>query len=173
MNSRKFNIGAAMLISFALLLAAGIGSVYAYLSATADGPTDSFQIANTQNPQVSVAVTQEQSIATASVHVPLAEYKVYVRAIVVVNWIKDGAICATPDGASYVVTANGWTQHSDGFYYYNQAVDSLSDSFEVTYDKKPGYDVQVQVVCQTVQAVGTADEGTDSAVFNAWGVNIG
>jgi hypothetical protein len=105
------------------------------------------------------------------VDVPAVGYKVYVRAIVVVNWIKDEAICATPDGASYVVTANGWTKQGD-FYYYNQAVDSLEDSFEVTYDKKPGYDVQVQVVCQTVQAVGTDDEDSKTAVEDAWGVNI-
>ena len=175
MNSRKFNIGAAMLISFVLLLAAGIGSVYAYLSAKADGPHHTFTIAGTQNPEVSVSVTQEQpseSIATASVDVPSAGYEVYVRAIVVVNWIKDGAICATPDGASYEVTADRWTQHGD-FYYYNQAVDSLIDSFEVTYSNIDGYDVQVQVICQTIQAVGTVDGDTDAAVFEAWDVNIG
>jgi hypothetical protein len=175
MKSKKFNILVTVLISSVLLLSACIGTVYAYLSASADGPTDSFQIAGSKNPKVSVSVTQEQptqSIATASVTVPSAGYKVYVRAIVVVNWVNNGQICATPDGASYEVTADGWELHDD-FYYYTQAVDSLSDSFKVTYSNIDGYDVQVQVICQTIQAVGTVDGGTDAAVFEAWDVNIG
>jgi hypothetical protein len=174
MKSKKFNILVTVLISSVLLLSACIGTVYAYLSASADGPTDSFQIAGSKNPEVSVSVTQEQptkSIATASVTVPSAGYEVYVRAIVVVNRVNNGQICATPAGASYVVTADDWIPHGDGFYYYKQKVDSLSDSFEVTYSNKDGYDVQVQVICQTIQAVGTTDVGTDSAVFDAWGVS--
>jgi hypothetical protein len=177
MKSKKFNILVTVLISSVLLLSACIGTVYAYLSASADGPTDSFQIADSKNPEVSVSVTQEQptkSIATASVTVPDAGYKVYVRAIVVVNWVNNGQICATPGGASYEVTADDWTLHDDdGFYYYNQAVDYLNDSFEVTYRNIDGYDVQVQVICQTIQAVGTVDGGTDAAVFEAWDENIG
>jgi hypothetical protein len=177
MKSKKFNILVTVLISSVLLLSACIGTVYAYLSASDDGPTDSFQIADSQNPEVSVSVTQEQStksIATASVTVPDAGYKVYVRAIVVVNWVNNDQICATPAGASYeVTTAAGWTPRGDGFYYYNQAVDSLNDSFKVTYNNIDGYDVQVQVICQTIQAVGTVDGGTDAAVFEAWDENIG
>ena len=174
MKSKKFNILVTVLISSVLLLSACIGTVYAYLSASAAGPTDSFQIAASKNPEVSVSVTQEQpteSIATASVTVPSAGYKVYVRAIVVVNWVNNGQICATPDGASYEVTADNWTPRGDGFYYYNQAVYSLNDSFKVTYRNIDGYDVQVQVICQTIQADGTTDVGTDSAVFDAWGVS--
>ena len=168
MKSKKFNILVTVLISSVLLLSACIGTVYAYLSASAVGPTDSFQIADSKNPEVSVSVTQEQPIATASVTVPSAGYKVYVRAIVVVNWVNNDQICATPYGASYKVTAAGWTL-SDDFYYYNQAVDSLNDSFKVTYNNIDGYDVRVQVICQTIQADGTTDVGTDSAVFDAWG----
>ncbi len=173
MKSKKFNILVTVLISSVLLLSACIGTVYAYLSASADGPTDSFQIADSKNPEVSVSVTQEQpteSIATASVTVPSAGYKVYVRAIVVVNWVNNDQICATPDGASYEVTAAGW-ELRNGFYYYTQAVDSLNDSFKVTYSNIDGYDVRVQVICQTIQVDGTTDVGTDSAVFDAWGVS--
>ena len=172
MKSKKFNILVTVLISSVLLLSVCIGTVYAYLSASAAGPTDSFQIAGSLDHEVVIQKQPTKSIATA--YVPDAGYKVYVRAIVVVNWVNDGQICATPDGASYeVTTAAGWTPRGDGFYYYNQAVDSLNDSFEVTYNNKDGYDVQVQVICQTIQAVGTVDGGADAAVFEAWGVNIG
>lgn len=167
MKSKKFNILVTVLIPSVLLLSACIGTVYAYLSASAVGPTDSFQIADSKNPEVSVSVTQDvtqeqptQSIATASVTVPSAGYEVYVRAIVVVNWVNNGQICATPNGASYkVTTAAGW-ELRNGFYYYKQAVDHLNDndSFKVTYNNIDGYDVQVQVICQTIQAVGTTDE---------------
>ena len=174
MKSKKFNILVTVLISSVLLLSACIGTVYAYLSASADGPTDSFQIAGSKNPEV--FVTQEQPtepIVTASVTVPSAGYEVYVRAIVVVNWVNNGQICATPNGASYkVTTAAGW-ELRNGFYYYKQAVDHLNDndSFKVTYNNIDGYDVQVQVICQTIQARGTTDKGTASAVFDAWGVS--
>ena len=171
MKSRKFNILVTVLISSVLLLSVCIGTVYAYLSASADGPTDSFQIAESKNPKVVIQKQPTESIATA--YVPDAGYKVYVRAIVVVNWVNNDQICATPAGASYeVTTAAGWTPRGD-FYYYNQAVDSLNDSFEVTYINIDGYDVQVQVICQTIQADGTTDVGTASAVFDAWGVKFG
>ena len=174
MKSKKFNILVTVLVSSVLLLSACIGTVYAYLSASAAGPTDSFQIAGSKNPEVVIQKQPTESIATASVTVPDAGYKVYVRAIVVVNWVNDGQICATPAGALYeVTTAAGWTLQHDGFYYYNQAVDSLNDSFKVTYNNIDGYDVQVQVICQTIQAVGTVDGDTDAAVFEAWDVNIG
>ena len=173
MKSKKFNILVTVLISSVLLLSVCIGTVYAYLSASAAGPTDSFQIAGSKNPEVVIQKQPTESIATASVTVPDAGYKVYVRAIVVVNWVNDGQICATPDGASYDVTANDWIPRGDGFYYYNQAVDSLKDSFEVTYINIDGYDVQVQVICQTIQADGTTNVGTASAVFDAWGVKFG
>lgn len=170
MNSRKVNILAAVLISSILLLTAGIGTVYAYLSAvTADEYINTFTPAISSNPDVTVNKTSQK--ATASVSVPDAGYPVYVRAAVVVNWTKDGRICATPNGASYSVADPNWMKNGD-FYYYNSAINTLDDEFEVTYTDVDGYVVQVQVIVQTIQAVGTVDDGTDTAVFDAWGVNI-
>lgn len=173
MNSRKVNIVVAVLVSSVLLLTAGVGAVYAFLSAASESHTDTLAPAVTKNPDVSISetVTLPPGKATAAVTVPDAGYPVYVRAVVVVNWIKDGQICATPVDASYGVTAQNWTKNGD-FYYYKTAVNQLNDEIEVTYTEKPGYGVQVQVICQTIQAVGTEDEGSDTAVFDAWGVTI-
>lgn len=172
MNSRKINILAAVLIASVLLLMASIGTVYAYLSATAEGPTDTFIPAISTDP--SVSVTSQTATATASVTVPSAGYPVYVRAAVVVNWTKDGAICATPKDATYSVDADGWTK-IDHFYYYNSAIDASNDvvlqnTITVIYTEVDGYEVQVQVIAQTIQAVGTVDNGEISAVEDAWGV---
>jgi hypothetical protein len=165
MSSRKINIWVLILISV-LLLSAGVGSVYAYLSVT-DSHTETFVTAGSEDPQVSVSASQTSAKATVSV--PDAGYPVYVRAIVVVNWTNDGQICATPDGAEYEVKSDpGWIE-KNGFYYYVNAIDSLNDEIEVTYTKVDGYDIKVQVICQTVQAVGTVDGSDVTAAFDAWG----
>lgn len=179
MNSRKINILAAVLIASVLLLTASIGTVYAYLSAK-DVHTDTFAPATSIDP--SVVVTSQTGTATASVTVPNAGYPVYVRAAVVVNWInkENGKICATPKDATYSVDADGWTKPDEPdelddfyYYYYNLKVNSLESEFKVTYTEVYGYDVQVQVIAQTIQAVGTVDNGTNNtAVFDAWGVNM-
>lgn len=175
MNSRKINILAAVLIASVLLLTASIGTVYAYLSAK-DVHTDTFAPATSIDP--SVIVTSQTGTATASVTVPNAGYPVYVRAAVVVNWInkENGKICATPDGAQYLVSTDGWKENGN-FYYYNSAIDASNDvvlqnTITVTYTEVDGYEVQVQVIAQTIQAVGTVDNGTNTAVFDAWGVNM-
>lgn len=179
MNSRKINILAAVLIASVLLLTASIGTVYAYLSATTEEHTDTFIPADAVIPIVSVSPPQTGT-ATASVTVPNAGYPVYVRAAVVVNWIKinkeNRKICATPDGAQYSVSTDGWTENGN-FYYYNSAIDASNDvvlqnTITVTYTEVDGYEVQVQVIAQTIQAVGTVDNETNTAVFDAWGVNM-
>lgn len=179
MNSRKINILAAVLIASVLLLTASIGTVYAYLSATTEEHIDTFIPADAVIPIVSVS-TPQTGTATATVTIPSAEYPVYVRAAVVVNWTKGGVICATPKDATYSVDADGWTkldELDDFYYYYNLKVNSLESEFEVTYTIVDGYEVQVQVIAQTIQAVGSVDTPTDdgsynSAVFDAWSVNM-
>ena len=169
MPSRKVKISAAVVLTFAILLTVGFGAVYAYLSA-ADSSTNTFTPADSLDPSVSVSTSSSQ--VTASVTVTDAGYPVYVRAVVVVNWIKDGQICATPAGASYMVrTQNDWRKVGD-FYYYTSAVTGLSDTIEVDYTTVDGYTVQAQVICQTIQAVGTTDDDSATAVFDAWGVDI-
>lgn len=169
MNSRKVNIWVLMLI-FVLLLSAGIGTVYAYLS-VGDSHTETIVTEKSEDPGVSVSASSESAKATVSV--PEAGYPVYVRVAVVVNWTKDGQICATPDGAEFEVKPDtNWIENG-GLYYYKSAIDSLSDEIEVTYTDVTGYEIKVQVICQTIQAVGTVDGGNTTAIFDAWGVSIG
>ena len=168
MNSRKVNICVLMLI-FVLLLSVSIGTVYAYLSA-GDSYTETFVTEKSEDPGVSVSASSENAKATVSV--TDAGYPVYVRVVVVVNWVQDGQICATPDGAEYSVKSDpNWIENG-GFYYYKNAINALNDEIEVSYTDVTGYEVKVQVICQTIQAVGTVDGGNTTAVLDAWGVNI-
>lgn len=177
MRSRKVKIWVAVL-ALVVLLAAGTGAVHAYLKVTTRSQN---QFASAPSPKPSVDLVTEETgqtrTATASVTVPDVGYPVYLRMAVVVNWIKDGEICSPPDDATYTVRLeSGWK--TDGtFYYYNSAISVTPDetivipAVVVEYDALDGYDIQVQTICQTIQAVGSTDEGEPrSAIYDAWGV---
>ena len=92
-----------------------------------------------------------------------SDVDVYIRAAVVVNWVdEDGVILSTMpvacEGKDYVLeVANGWTQGSDGFYYYLSKVPPTTKSVTllngVTQNKtKDGYTLRVQVLSSAIQA---------------------
>lgn len=108
-----------------------------------------------------------------------SDVDVYIRAAVVVNWVDDNG---TPEdksddvilstspvaGTDYTLsTATGWTQGSDGFYYYLSKVPPTTESITllngVTQNKtKDGYTLRVQVLSSAIQATPT------EAVVGAW-----
>ena len=90
-----------------------------------------------------------------------SDVDVYIRAAVVVNWVdEDGVILSTMPvaGTDYTLsTATGWTQGSDGFYYYLSKVPPTTESITllngVTQNKtKDGYTLRVQVLSSAIQA---------------------
>ena len=92
-----------------------------------------------------------------------SDVDVYIRAAVVVNWVdEDGVILSTSPvaGTDYTLsTATGWTQGSDGFYYYLSKVPPTSDPTSIkllesiTQNKtKDGYTLRVQVLSSAIQA---------------------
>lgn len=86
------------------------------------------------------------------------------------------------EGVNYTMTiGSDWFKGSDGFYYHRKPVDKGQSN--VTADlivncspvegKTPvGCGLNVEIVAQTIQAVGTTDADDTPAVTDAWKVNV-
>lgn len=154
------------LLAVVLLLGTTVAGVYAYLSMTSPAVAHEFALA--EHPGVTVNGT--------SVTVAPKGYAVYLRVAVDANWQKDGVIY--PEEPVGAFTCNdGWVQLDDTFFYYRSVIQLDDPTGSITLAPisvnsvtKEGYDLVVNVAAQVVQAVGTTDDGTQTAVEAAWGV---
>ncbi len=164
-------------------------AVFAYLQWIAG------KVENTFTPDDEGAITIEETFVgndkeNVSVDVGDPGYSVYVRAAIVVTWVnadEPNKVLATPPvaGVDYEIVLNvkttadsgePWFKCSDGFYYYETAVASgntgvLIESCTPLKDAPTaGYVLNVRIISQTIQALGTTDDGDVPAVKDAWGV---
>ncbi|MCH5317508.1 MAG: hypothetical protein J1E05_05980 [Eubacterium sp.] len=136
--------------------------------------------------------------------VGLTEYPVYVRVAIVYTWQNESGIVyfskpteATPifDNENEIIGYNGdytislntgatddWVLRDDGFYYFKSPVESngktsvlINECRQVNAAPIEGYTLSVEVIVQTVQAVGSTDTPDNSpgidAWKNAWGIS--
>lgn len=161
-----------ILLLVLVLVAAGIGSVYAYLSA---GSND---VNNTLQPETPVIPSVSQD---GNVEISTQNYGVYVRATVVVTWKNDvGEVYAIMPklGEDYTLEISDNWKAIDEYYYYNGVVPmnkSADLQFVASYDLEgtppSGYSLNIEVITQTIQAAGSKDDDSNiSAVYDAWGV---
>lgn len=171
------------LLASVLVIMLSVITVAAYLFINLGPLTNNFQAAVAMDPTVL------NTDGKYSVQVPNKGYAVYVRAAIVVNWqYKDGegnvkVLGDVPvEGVDYTLTLNAddWLKGSDGFYYYKTMVTpaekdttaSIVSEFTtlktVVYDGVE-YSVNIDIISQTIQALGTTDDGTKRAVEDAWG----
>lgn len=159
-------------------LCLGTGTVFAYLRVTSD-PLEN---------QFSAAVDPTPGIADSyAVNVGEPGYAVYVRAAIVVTWqdTTGNVLGQAPvQGTDYTMELNSDWFEQNGFYYYSKPVsksvgtdavtsvliDSCSETGTAPAD---GYTLHVEVVAQTIQALGTTDgDSPIPAVTAAWGVGV-
>ena len=157
------------------------GVVVAYLSATTDAVSNTFVPDKPTNPSVTETFN-ENTKQNVSVNVGEPGYAVFVRAAVVVTWQdKSGNVYgkAPEAGVDYTISYNDtyWFL-KDGFWYCTESVAS-GNSPVLIYtcapvdDKAPdGYALNVEIMTQTIQALGTTDEDNTPAATNAWGVTV-
>lgn len=182
--SPRFGRMGLALVIMAALFAALTGAVVAYLSSTTGAVSNNFSEAQSGKP---VILENFSGSEKTNVRVDTGElgYAVYVRAAVVVTW-KNGEngsvygempVAGTDYNISY---GNDWTYNTaDGFWYYNSDVKNgedttaLIDSCTPVEGEAPaGYDLNVEIITQTVQALGSTDDGSKTAVTDAWGVTM-
>lgn len=183
------------LVSWVMILAAVlsllVGGVVAYLSTSTGAVINIFTADESTDPQV---MEEFDESVKQNVYVNVGDnssggedkgYAVYVRAAVVVTWKdkKDGNVLGTipAAGTDYTINYNttDWFQGADGFWYHKTAVASAGDtavlieSCTAVEEKTPeGYGLNVEIIAQTIQAIGTTDAGETPAVTDAWGVYV-
>ena len=171
MNSKTV----VLLVAIAVLLTVTVGGTVAYLAASTSPVVNVFTpgsvgggIEETLEGQVKKNVTVTNT-GTADA---------YIRAKIVVTWQNSNGdvypVMPTA-GTDYTIdygTEKGWTQGTDGFWYYSGKVGAgastgnLIDTCSPVDGKAPsGYTLHVEILAQAIQAE------PDEAVKSAWGEN--
>lgn len=191
MRSRKQKWLAVALIAV-LVITATTGAVYAYLSATTGPVHNTFTAAPTHTIDIKETFpTGATNPIKKNVCVDVGDpgYAVYVRAAIVVTWKKGNDVYAykpvqkTEDAVGdYALELNltDWFQGSDGFYYHKKMVaydgedeatkltSVLIESCSQLKAGPEGYTLHVEIIAQTIQALGTTDDDSIPAVEDAW-----
>ena len=188
------------LLASVLVIALSVITVAAYLFINLDPLTNNFQAAVAQDPTVL------NTDGKYSVQVPNNGYAVYVRAAIVVNWKTEDGTKILGDvpvpGVDYTLTTNSteWFKGSDGFYYLKSMIippegtepvntSVLIEEFKklkgsIMYDDadlddiKDEYFLNIDIISQTIQALGTTDAVSleypngKPAVVDAWHVTM-
>lgn len=181
-KKRKIPVLTWVLIGLAVL-SMTFGGTVAYLSASAGPLTNQFEIEDSVNPVIQETVTGNVK-SNVTVNVGETDYPVYVRAAVVVTWQKDGNVYwqAPVKGIDYAITMNetDWFKADDGYWYYRSPVASEGSTTALINTCAPakaapadGYVLSVEILAQTIQAVGTTDTGETPAVETVWPVTVG
>ena len=176
------------LVSWILLavvvISLSTGTVMAWLSITGGSVENVFDPAASVDPSISETFDKEVK-SNVAVSVGDTGYAVYVRAAIVVTWKaeEDGSVLGDSpvlnEDYTLLLNETDWFL-KDGFYYHKAAVNSggttanLITSCQLKSSVIPpsGYALNVEIIAQTIQALGTTDEGNSPAVAEAWGVTV-
>lgn len=158
-----------LLAAVIVLLAGAVGGTWAFLVAQSEPVQNKFTYAH-----VSCTIKEKFDGTTKSdVQIQnTGDIPAYIRARIVVTW-KDtsGNVSAVPVKVSdYTMDmGTGWTKGTDGYWYYNTAVDATKFTpVLITECKKTGtapkdYDLSVEILADAIQSEPA------NAVKEAWG----
>jgi len=162
-KKRRFSV--LLLLLLLLLLSLTFGGVSAYLSMSGN-------VSNT----LSVAPEPGVSVSGTTVTVKPNGYAVYLRVAVDACWKStDGSILAEEPAMTFTVGTD-WKQIGSFYYYLTPLVGNPDPLvLPITHSSQPkdGYQVVYNVAAQVIQAHGALDDGSATAVQDAWGVTPG
>jgi len=169
-RARKRTLARPVLLALSLVLVLGlsVGGTLAYLVTNTDPVTNTFTPGDLDTPpketfendvKSDVVVTNSNDSAVAA----------YVRATWTINWVvgtgETAQIVAPAKAGEYEIdvagTGSGWSQGSDGFYYWHKPVEpgeetgALIESLTANNDAAPkvdGVHLQATIITQTIQA---------------------
>lgn len=174
-----------LMVSMILLVTVAITGTLAFLADETPGLTNIFNptsVPNRVDEDFDGSVKNEVKITNTSTDVDA-----YIRAVVVVNWVstEDSSVVlstAPDEGTDYEIswTMSGWEKGSDGYYYHKSAVAPGASTGELFTGCKlkegitapEGYTLSVEILGQSIQAVGTTEFG-EHPVMIAWGESSG
>ena len=158
------------LIALILLVAVAVGGTLAYLTANTSEVTNTFTAAGAPTPSITEEFdkTEKKNVKVALSTEGTGAY--YVRAAVVYSFQDEAGntVAKIPAaGTDYTITmGTGWSQGSDGYYYYNGTVTpggSTTNLIDSCVTLNTEYKLVVDIVAQTIQAVPS------DAATNEWG----
>lgn len=173
----------AIILLSVILISSIVGATFAYLSATAHPAENSFNVDQEVNPEVE-ELFKDNVKSNVLVNVGNLGYSVYVRAAIVVTWENGSNVYSRKPVADkdYLIDINltDWILGTDGFYYYKLPVVSGGATTELiesctqkSESPASGYKLHVEIIAQTIQALGTTDADDNiAAVEDAWGVTL-
>ena len=191
-NSKKIWQLGIVLIAVLVLATVTGWIVASYLTRT-EALDNTFTHADSVTPTIYEDFDQQNLKKDVYFGVGETDYPVYVRAKIVFNWQRvneldenghDIVYMAAPVmGRDYTMelNENDWILESDGFYYYPEIVysnDSTPNLVEQilqlsTAQPPEGYRLNVEILVQTVQAVGSTDDEAEIPAYqDAWGVDF-
>ena len=184
-RARKRTLARPVLLALSLVLVLGlsVGGTLAYLVTNTDSVTNTFTPGKLDTPpeekfdgdeKTDVVVTNSNDSAVAA----------YVRATWTINWVvgngETAQIVAPAKAGEYEIdvagTGSGWSQGSDGFYYWHKPVapggqtGALIESLKANNGAAPDVDgvhLQATIITQTIQA-----DPVDAIEDTGWPVRI-
>ncbi len=171
----RWSKNVVLISAIAVLLVGIVGTSLAYLIANSDEVTNTF---NPPNPDIEIIEEFDKETKTNVTVKNTSDYPVYARATYVAYWVSDegDTAGAVVPGVPELTSSFGsnWTLKENGYWYYNKvlAVGETSDNFinSMTADKVEGRHLVIDVIAETVQAVGVGDDGL-TPVEDVWGVS--
>lgn len=146
-----------------LLLTAVVGGTLAFLTDQTDPVVNTFEATDVT---CYVAETFDGITKSAVKVQNTGKVNAYIRVAVVDNFVKSvegkDHICSDHEGTAPVVNGTGWSQGSDGFYYYSQPVapgEYTSNLFtnEITMTSHDDCCVeQLEILASAIQATDAA-----------------
>lgn len=165
-----------MIASLALVVALSIGLTSAFLTSQ-QGLTNTFtpgEVACKVHETVTTNPETKVKEKSAIVVENTGTIPAYIRVAVVANTVDENGNITGSTDVSSLLNGSDWTP-VNGYYYYNKIVEPEAPN-NFTSDMLNGTikldGVQVTVLAQAIQAHGVNSAGK-SAVFDAWGVDLG
>lgn len=179
MAAKKQRILAVILVAL-VVVGVSMGTVFAYLSAKSGSVSNTFIPETQVNP--SIEETFDHMVKKdVKVDVGNPGYAVYVRAVIVVTWEDEhGNVYAqAPEDTDYTLElGDGWFKEGN-FYYHKEMVPTGGETgvliacCERKVAAPAGYQLHVEIIAQTIQALGETDGNNPiPAVTDAWGIPV-
>lgn len=164
-------------------------TAFAFLSAFSGRDNAQFDAGEEIDPVINETFADNKK-TNVTVDVGNPGYAVYVRAAIVatwqdgtggVHWQKPESGASVEDNPDYVLNWNetDWFYNeNDGYYYLKTMVPSgetpvlIRECYPVKAAPASGYQLNVNIIAQTVQAKGCTDANDIPAVTDAWGVGV-
>ncbi len=166
-------------IGIAAALALTVTSVLALYKKQTDTVENTFTAAVSADPVITEKFSGSLK-ENVCIRIPDKGYPVYVRCAVVVSW-KDAngdlhSEIPVSDMDYSLVTGDDWSMKADGFYYYSAPLQTgettplIVKCEPLATPPAPDYQLSVEIISQTIQAVGSSDGTGLPAHLDGWGL---